>query len=161
MERKRERLHMELRWHGEGRYQLSGCLALAAPVRLSPEPRVIPKSRSGKPFWVCCRCRTARRICRESTGPPPPGSRLRCSGPGVEETAQACRDSVVMMTWREPPRDFRLCRWPNRSRDRICTCCSDPPAARDSPWSSCSWVGLCISEAVGRSEDGRNTILAG
>lgn len=92
-------------------------------------------------------------------GGPPPGSRLRYLGPEVEGTAQACQGSVVMMTLREPPRDFRLCRWRNRSRDQIYSCCSDPPAARGSPSSSCNLVGLCISVVEGRSENSKIKII--
>lgn len=154
MERKRERLDMNYAGTERILVEQESGVGCSGPVRFSPEPRVIPKSRSAKPFWVCHSCRTAWMICRGSMVPPP-GSRLRYLGPEVAGIAQACRGSVVMMTLREPPRDFRLCRWRNRSRDRIYSCCSDPPAARGSPSSSCSLVALYILVVEGRSENSK------
>lgn len=146
---------MELRWH-ENSISWAGVWRWL--VGCGPEPRVIRRrstSRSEKPSWACC-CRRCRTEWRTDWGSKErqPGSRWRYWGRGGaadEGTAQACRGSVARKTWKEPRQDSRLCRWQNRSLDRICSCCSGLPAARGSPSFSYSWVGLCISAAKGRS----------
>ena len=159
---------MELRWH-ENSISWAGFWRWL--VRFGPEPRVIRRrstSRSGRPSGACCRrCLRYRTEWRTGSGSwgRRPGSRWRYWGRGGAAgagTAQACRGSAATRTWTGPRRDFRLCRWRSRSRDRTCSRWSGLPAARGSPSSSYSWVGLCTWAAEGRSvREGRRQISSG
>lgn len=156
-ERKRDNIvyTMELHWH-ENSISWAGVWRWL--VRSGPEPRVIRRrstSRSEKPSWAWCRrWRTGCMTGSGSKGRRWQGSRSRYWGRGGAEgagTERACRGSAATRTWTEPPRDFRLCRWQSRSLVRICSCCSGLPAARGSPSSSYSWVGLGTWGAAVRS----------